>query len=103
MTTHAGRPSARLRHRLYEILDQGSVGDGVGRLVNRLIVLLIVVNLVAITLESMPDYAAQYAALFDGIEYVSLVVFTIEYALRIWVAVEHAPYGHLKAAGARLQ
>ena len=33
-----------LRHRLYEILEHGPVGDRTGRVVGRLIVLLIVVN-----------------------------------------------------------
>ena len=32
----------------------------------------------------------------------SLVVFTVEYALRIWVAAEHAPYRHLTPLRARL-
>src|SRR5205085_10305506 len=34
---------------------------------------------------------------------VSLVVFTVEYVLRVWVAVEHAPYRHLEASAARLR
>jgi len=81
-----------LRHRLYEILEHGPIGDRAGRVVGRLIVLLIVVNLVAVTLESVPEFEARYAAWFLGIELVSLVVFTVEYALRLWVAAEHAPY-----------
>jgi len=86
------RQRARLteiRRRLYEILEQGVVGDPAGRLVGRLIVLLIVVNLAAVTLESVPALHARYAAWFTAIEIVSLVVFTLEYGLRIWVAGEH--------------
>src|SRR3989442_329590 len=83
------RQRARLteiRRRLYEILEQGVVGDPAGRLVGRLIVLLIVVNLAAVTLESVPALHARYAAWFTAIEIVSLLVFTLEYGLRIWVA-----------------
>ena len=97
------RGALELRHRLYEILEHGPVGDQVGRLVGRLIVLLIVVNLAAVTLESVPELAARYAALFIGIELVSLVVFTVEYGLRVWVAVEHAPYHHSDGWKARLE
>jgi voltage-gated potassium channel len=87
---HEGRRSrAELRRRLYEVLEHGPVGDRAGRLAGRLIVLLIVVNLVAMTLESVPDLQAHYGMLFAAIEAVSLVVFTIEYGLRIWVAGEH--------------
>src|SRR5262249_38330598 len=89
-----GRGALELRHRLYEVLEHGPIGDPAGRLVGRLIALLIVVNLVAVTLESVPEFAARYAGWFLGIELVSLVVFTVEYALRLWVAAEHAPYQH---------
>src|SRR5262249_13913452 len=89
-----GRGALELRHRLYEVLEHGPIGDPAGRVVGRLIVLLIVVNLVAVTLESVPEFAARYAGWFLGTELVSLVVFTVEYALRLWVAAEHAPYQH---------
>jgi voltage-gated potassium channel len=98
-----GRRALELRRRLYEILEQGPVGDRAGRLVGRLIVLLIVINLVAITLESVPEFEAQYTALFMGIELVSLAIFTVEYGLRMWVAVEHAPYRHSDGWKARLK
>jgi voltage-gated potassium channel len=92
-----------LRHRLYEILEHGPVGDRTGRVVGRLIVLLIVINLVAITLQTVPEFETWYAAWFLGIELVSLVVFTFEYGLRMWVAVEHAPYLHSDGWKARLK
>jgi voltage-gated potassium channel len=85
---------ADLRHRLYEILEHGSVAGVAGRMVARLIVLLIMVNLAAVTLESVPSIQARYAALFTAIEAVSLIVFTIEYALRVWVAGEHGLHRH---------
>lgn len=92
-----------LRHRLYEILEHGPVGDQTGRVVSRLIVLLIVINLVAITLQTVPEFETWYAAWFLGIELLSLVVFTFEYGLRMWVAVEHAPYLHSDGWKARLK
>jgi voltage-gated potassium channel len=87
-------PRAELRHRLYEILEHGSVAGTAGRVVVRLIVLLIVVNLAVVILESVPSIEQRYRALFAAIEMVSLVVFTIEYALRVWVAGEHGLHRH---------
>jgi voltage-gated potassium channel len=98
-----GRRLPELRHRLYEILEHGPIGDRTGRLVGRLIVLLIVVNLVAITLESVPELEAQYGPWFLALELFSLVVFTVEYGLRMWVAAEHAPYRHGAAWKARMR
>jgi voltage-gated potassium channel len=86
---------AKVRHRLYEILEHGEIGDRTARLVSRLIVALIVVNLLVVALESVPDLHARYAAIFLGVEIASLLIFSIEYALRIWVAIEHTPYRHL--------
>ena len=93
---------AKLRHRLYGLLEHGPIGDRAGRITGQFIVALIVANLVAVVLESVPEYEAQYRALFLAIELASLVVFTIEYGLRVWVAVEHAPYRHMKSIKARL-
>ena len=44
------------------------------------------------TLDSVPALQAQYEPLFTEIELLSLVLFTIEYGLRVWVAAEHAPH-----------
>jgi voltage-gated potassium channel len=103
MERQGSRAVAKLRHRLYDILEHGPIGDRLGRVTAQLIVALIVVNLVAVILESLPAYALRYAAVFDAVELVSLIVFTVEYALRVWVAVEHAPYRAMNKHAARLK
>ena len=92
----------KLRHRLYEILEHGPVGNPMSRLVNWSIILLILVSLFGVILESVPDLAAKYASVFATIEIVALVVFSLEYCLRVWVAVEHTPLRHLNPASARI-
>ena len=92
-----------LRRRIYLVLEQGPIGDGMGLTVDRLLIALILINLVAVALESMPELGAAYRPLFAFIEYFSLVVFTVEYALRLWVAIEHGPHRHLATVHARLK
>jgi voltage-gated potassium channel len=94
-------PAPTLRRRLYEILDHGGIGDRAGAVVGRFIALLIVINLIAVTIESVPALSAEHMALFTGIELLSLTAFTVEYGLRVWVSVEHPPYRHLSALMAR--
>jgi len=101
MQRHIWHPGANLRRRLYEILEHGPIGDRTGLIVGRAIVVLIITNLVTMTLDSVPALQAQYGPLFIAIELLSLVVFTIEYGLRVWVAAEHTPYRHLSARTAR--
>jgi len=94
---------ANVRRRIYEILERGSAGDRTSLLADRGLVALIVVNLATVVLESVPWLAERYGIWFSLIEYASLVVFTVEYALRVWTAVEHAPHRHLRAHRARLR
>ena len=101
MPRHAWRAAADLRRRLYEVLEHGTIGDRTSLIIGRLIVLLIIVNLVAITLESVPTFRVVYGPLFTVVEILSLVIFSIEYGLRVWVAAEHAPHRHLNARKAR--
>jgi voltage-gated potassium channel len=56
-----------------------------------------------VALESIPEYEARYTITFAVIEFFSLIVFTIEYGLRLWCAVEHGPHQHLPARQARLK
>jgi voltage-gated potassium channel len=87
-----------LRRRTHEILEQGPFGDATSRAVNHLLVAMIVVNLVATTLESVPALDARYGTVFWVIEWLSLILFTVEYLLRAWVAADN---GH--DLGARLK
>ena len=92
-----------VRRRVHRILEQGPVGDRVSKRVDRFLVILILINLIAVTLKSIPQYEERYGTAFALIEFFSLVVFTIEYALRLWSAVEHGPHQHLSATQARLK
>ena len=95
--------AAEFRRVLYELLEQGPIGERRSRLVSRLIILLIVINLVAAALETVPALEAAHGRLFAAIEWISLIVFSVEYLARLWCATEHAPTRHLPAARARLK
>jgi voltage-gated potassium channel len=92
-----GTKFGQIRRRIAELLERGSVGDRASRAVDRALVALIIVNLAAVTLESVPDLAARHRMAFSIIEMVSLLIFSTEYVLRVWVAPEHPAYGHLTA------
>jgi voltage-gated potassium channel len=93
----------KIRHRLYQTLEQGPVGDRTSWLVERFLVFLIVLNLVAMTLQSVPSLDERYGRLFDLIEICSLIIFTAEYLLRFWVAAEYGPHNRLSSAQARMR
>src|SRR5262245_26013328 len=92
-----------LRRRVYQVLEQGSLGDRLSTWVDRALIMLIVINLVAVALESIPRYGTRYATEFALIEYISLLVFTVEYALRLWSSVEHGPHRDLSYMRSRIK
>jgi voltage-gated potassium channel len=96
-----GNRLTTFRRRTYEILEHGPVGDRPVRLVSRLLILLVLTNIAAVVLESVPRYEQAFGTIFVAIEMVSLVVFTVEYLLRIWVAAEHTPHRDLPPLRAR--
>ncbi len=97
------KPWGKWRHLTYLLLEHGPVGDRTMRAISRFLVVLILINIAAVVLESVPRYSVAFGAIFAAIEAISLIVFTIEYLLRLWVATEHAPFRHLSPLRARLR
>ena len=86
---------AHVKRRVSEILDIPSAPDDVaGRWFDRFIVTLIALNVVVVVVESMDGASDAYAAVFRGFELFSLVVFTTEYALRVWSITAKPEYAH---------
>ncbi len=81
----------RWRRRTYQVLEGGAHGDRLSQGVHALLVMLVLLSVFAIILESVPSLEAQFRNVFLSVEIVAAVVFTVEYALRLWSAVEHAP------------
>jgi voltage-gated potassium channel len=92
----------KLRRRVFEILEHGPVGDRLTRIVSACLITLIVINLIAVTLGSVPEYAGRYGRLFIVIELISVSVFALEYAARIWAAPEHEAGGSRNSWRTRL-
>ncbi len=77
------------RKHVYLLLDAGHEHqERLARAVDVFIISLISLNVVAVIFESMPKVYAAYGPYFDAFEIFSVIVFTIEYLLRVWSAVE---------------
>ncbi|GAB2559482.1 ion transporter [Spirosoma areae] len=84
-----------LRKSLYRILET-SAGKrrGISLLFNVVLIIIITLNAIAIVLHTVPDYNKQFAQLFLDFELFSVIFFSIEYVLRVWVCVENDKYQH---------
>ncbi|MCX7708471.1 MAG: ion transporter [Clostridia bacterium] len=76
----------RLKRRTYEIVERSLEHDRVSKLTEYFIVGLIVLNVLAIILESFEDIKNYYNVCFSIFETFSVLVFTLEYILRVWIA-----------------
>lgn len=89
------------RRRVHLWIDHGAGDDAVAAWIHGSLVLLICANVLAIVLESIPQLAQRFGPVFQAFEAVSLVIFALEYAARLWAAPEHARYRALNPARAR--
>jgi voltage-gated potassium channel len=81
-----------LRKRVREIVDVAKPGDSLSRGFDIFIVTLISLNVVALILESVKDIRAISPRLFSIFEFVSVMIFSVEYIGRVWSSVEIPKY-----------
>ena len=72
--------------RLHQILERAEFGDRASKRADILLSSLVIVNVIAITLESVPTIYKDYEATFYLVELLSVCIFTIEYLGRVWSA-----------------
>jgi voltage-gated potassium channel len=86
-----GLRDPNLRDRLYELLEHDPLAYSVGSRFIQIIIGVIVLNVVAMVLASVPEFDAQFGALFSAITILSVIVFAAEYAARMWTVAGHTP------------
>ena len=89
------------RRHVHTILDGGK-NDWLSRSIHVLLVALVVASVGAVILQSVPEYDENYDKFFQFIENISVSIFTLEFALRLWTAPEHTPYASQSAFRARI-
>ena len=74
------------RGTIASILEPRGTPSLAARIVNWFLFALILANLLALVLESIDEVRAEAPRAFDLFERVSLAIFAVEYALRVWSA-----------------
>jgi voltage-gated potassium channel len=90
------------RLKAHELLEVN--GDTpASRVVNTFLVILILANGVAFAAETVDSLAAKYGPEFEAFNTFSVMVFTVEYVLRLWSSVESPMFHSLPRWRARLR
>ena len=77
-----------MRRRIFSLLDESDHENVYGRTISVFLILLILANVGAVIVESVKDFEARYKTFLEVFELFSVVVFTVEYALRLWTCTE---------------
>ncbi len=85
------QPIKRLRHLVYNILQNDDHDTLFSRSIDYFLILLILTNVAAVIAESVDQWYYPYQDYFTLFENFSIVVFSIEYLLRFWSVAEAKP------------
>ena len=76
----------KIQKRTSQLLSKGNITDKPSQYVDMILFVLIILNIGAVCLESVKHIGNKYEEAFNAFEFFSVVIFSIEYLLRVWSA-----------------
>ena len=80
---------------IYELIEDPADDNSLSKYVRSFVALLIVLNVLAIIFESIESIGIPYRTFLNAFEIISVVVFTAEYLIRIWICTEDERYQNI--------
>ena len=74
------------KYRLFEILEVGKGSDITSKICDNFLVLLVISSIFSVILGSVPEIDAEFSEELRWFEIITVLIFTVEYLLRLWVA-----------------
>ncbi len=84
----------QLKKAIYDILEVSDSTNLYSLADDLIIQFLIILNITAFIASTSPSFSVEYRQIFENIEIVSSLVFSIEYILRIWVCTVDDKYSY---------
>ncbi|MGB2320869.1 MAG: ion transporter [Candidatus Puniceispirillaceae bacterium] len=91
------------KKRMLQILSRSSGSDRASRICDMFLSTMILLNLLAVSMESIDSLSAAYGTLFFAFEMISVTIFGVEYLLRIWCMAANENSRYNSATGRRLE
>ena len=82
------------KKRMLQILTRSSGNDRASRICDRFLSAMILLNLVAVSMESVSSLGTSYGTAFFVFEMISVTIFGVEYILRIWCMAANENSNH---------
>lgn len=84
----------KLKKRVHHLLEAGKNDDFLSWFVEIFLIVLIVLNVTCLILETVKPLHEKYETFFLYFDTFSVIVFTIEYVLRVWSITEEQQFSH---------
>ena len=82
----------KTQHKVHILLHPELGESKADKFINIFIITLIVLNVVAVMMETVHPLYENYKKLFDTFDFISVVIFTVEYVLRVWSCTHDPRY-----------
>ena len=88
-----------IKEKIFRVVEKGSHGQRFNLIFDYVIMTLILLSVISIIIESVPEINTEYNRLIRGFNVFTIVVFTIEYLLRLYVSdLTHPSSNRIKSA-----
>ena len=88
-----------IQAKVYRVIEPDFDSSTLSKAFNIFIISVIVLNCIAMLFETVGEFYSSHARLFSLIELISVIIFTVEYLLRLWsfsASEGYRPWGRLK-------
>ena len=85
-----GKPESPWRHKLYVIIFEADTPAG--KLFDLILIAAVLLSVLTVILDSVESIAQQYQRVLTALEWFFTIVFTLEYAVRIYIAPRPRQY-----------
>lgn len=90
----AGNKTRKLKQQIYQVIEVTHHDDMLGKLFDAFMIVLISLNVLAFTFETVDSISIPYKSYFNDFEAASAMIFTLEYAARLWTCTLDSRYRH---------
>lgn len=82
------------KEKVLKTLDKGDESDKISQGFDKFIMTLILLNVAAVILETVESIHVKYEVAFEYFEIFSVIIFSLEYLVRLWACTAEEKYKH---------
>ncbi len=82
----------KTKHKVHILLHPELGESKADKAINIFIITLIVLNVIAVMMETVHPLYLKHKTLFDTFDFISVIIFTVEYVLRVWSCTHDPRY-----------